>query len=242
MSVSSGPPGRGARVLVVAKAPEPGRVKTRLVPLLGEHGAATLCRAMLLDTLETCRLEVADVGVLYARAGERAALAALAGPGAPLVLQEGEGHACALRTGMRATLAERDSALLVASDVPGVPPGSPRRALTALEAGADVVLGPSEDGGYWLVGMREPHVAPFERIPWSTGTVLEVTLDRCRAAGLEVALVDSWRDVDTPEDLAAIAGAAIPGRRTRALVAQHSHASGAPAPSAPRAAISEARS
>lgn len=242
MSMSSGLSGRGVRVLVVAKAPEPGRVKTRLVPLLGEQGAAALCRAMLLDTLETSRREVADVGVLYARAEERAALAALAGPGAPLVLQEGEGHGCALRTGMRATLAERDSALLVASDVPGVPPGSLRRALTALETGADVVLGPSDDGGYWLVGMREPHAAPFERIPWSTETVLEVTLDRCRASGLEVALVDTWRDVDTPEDLAAIAGAAIPGRRTRGLVAQHSNPCVAHAPSAARTAISEARS
>ena len=241
MSVSSGPSGRGARVLVVAKAPEPGRVKTRLVPLLGEQGAAALCRAMLLDTLETSRLEVADVGVLYARAEERAALAALAGPGAPLVLQEGEGHACALRTGMRATLAERDSALLVASDIPGVPPGSLRRALTALETGADVVLGPSEDGGYWLVGMREPRVAPFERIPWSTSAVLEVTLERCAAAELEVALVDTWRDVDTPEDLAAVAGAAIPGRRTRELVAQHSRPCATAAPSVAHVAIGEAR-
>lgn len=242
MSVSSEPSGRGARVLVVAKAPEPGRVKTRLVPLLGEQGAAALCRAMLLDTLETSRLEVADVGVLYARAEERAALTALVGPGAPLVLQEGDGHACALRTGMRATLALRDSALLVASDVPGVPAGSLRRALAALETGADVVLGPSDDGGYWLVGMREPHEAPFERIPWSTSTVLEVTLDRCRAAGLEVALVDTWRDVDTPEDLATIAGAAIPGRRTRELVAQHSHRYAACAPSVAGAAIGEVRS
>jgi uncharacterized protein len=242
VSVSSGPSGRGARVLVVAKAPEPGRVKTRLVPLLGEQGAAALCRAMLLDTLETSRLEVADVGVLYARAEERDALAALAGPDALLVLQQGEGHACALRTGMRVTLAEWDSALLVASDLPGVPPGSLRRALSALEMGADVVLGPSHDGGYWLVGMREPHMEPFERIPWSTRTVLEVTLDRCRAAGLEVALADTWRDVDTPEDLAAIADVAIPGPRTRGLVAQHSHASAALAPSVPRAAIGEERS
>jgi len=104
------------------------------------------------------------------------------------------------------------------------------------------VLGPSDDGGYWLVGMREPHMEPFEHIPWSARTVLEVTLDRCRAAGLEVALVDTWRDVDTPEDLAAIAGAAIPGRRTRELVAQHSYALVALAPGAPRAEIGEAPS
>jgi hypothetical protein len=100
----------------------------------------------------------------------------------------------------------------------------------------------TNNGGYWLVGMREPHAAPFERIPWSTGTVVEVTLERCRAAGLEVALVDTWRDVDTPGDLAAIAGAAIPGRRTRELVAQQRHAYAGRAPSAPSAAIGEARS
>lgn len=215
------PPGRGARALVVAKAPVAGRVKTRLVPLLGEEGAAALARAMLLDTLECCRREVEEVGILHARNDEREILAALTGPGAVLIHQRGSGLGDALLTGMRRTLAERDTALLVSSDVPGLPEGSLAAALTALDDGADVVLGPCPDGGYWLVGMREALAAPFAAIPWSTPAVLDTTLARCSAARLEVELLEPWPDVDTPDDLAALAVADdVPGRRTKALVAQ----------------------
>ncbi len=215
------PPGRGARALIVAKAPVPGRVKTRLVPRLGEEGAAALSRAMLLDTLECCRREVEDVGILHARAEEGEALAALAGPGAVLIHQRGSGLGDALLTGMRQTLAERDAALLVSSDVPGLPEGSLRAALSALRAGADVVLGPCPDGGYWLVGMREALAEPFVGIPWSTPAVLDTTLARCRAAGLTVELLETWSDVDTPDDLAALAAAGdVPGPRTKEFIAQ----------------------
>jgi rSAM/selenodomain-associated transferase 1 len=215
------PPGRGARALVVAKAPVPGRVKTRLVPLLGEEGAAALSRAMLLDTLECCRREVEEVGVLHARADEGEALAALAGPGAVLIHQRGSGLGDALLTGMRRTLADRDAALLVSSDVPGLPEGSLRAALAALEGGADVVLGPCPDGGYWLVGMREALAAPFVEIPWSTPAVLDTTLARCRAANLAIELLATWRDIDTPDDLAALVAAGdVPGPRTKEFIAQ----------------------
>jgi ADP-ribose pyrophosphatase len=64
------------------------------------------------------------------------------------------------------------------------------------------VLGPAHDGGYWLIAMREPAEAPFRDIPWSTPAVWAATLERCVAAGLTVASVDLWRDVDTPVDLA----------------------------------------
>lgn len=220
MSVTGPPPGRGARALVVAKAPVPGQVKTRLAPLLGPHGAAMLARAMLLDVLDGCRAEVDEVGVLHARADERSSLAALLGDGGLVVLQEGTGLEAALLTGMRRTLAERETALLVSADVPGIPAGSLRRAIAALDAGSDVVLGPGDDGGYWLVAMREPHAAPFARIPWSTADVLTVTLERCREARLEVALVERWRDIDTPADLAALRGVSLPGRRTQLFIAQ----------------------
>ncbi|MGL6280345.1 MAG: TIGR04282 family arsenosugar biosynthesis glycosyltransferase [Gaiella sp.] len=215
-------PGRGARALVVAKAPLPGRVKTRLVPALGAERAARLARAMLLDTIDGCRAEVAEVGVLHASPDEHEALATLLGDDRLVVRQDGAGLEAALLSGMRRTLDERETALLVSSDVPGIPPGSLRRAVAALDAGADVVLGPGDDGGYWLVAMREPHAAPFARIPWSTPDVLSTTLERCKAAHLDVALIDRWRDVDTPDDLVALAGAArLPGRRTEQFIAQH---------------------
>jgi rSAM/selenodomain-associated transferase 1 len=190
------------RVLVVGKAPVPGRAKTRLVPPLTGEQAAGLQEALLLDTLDACRAEVPDTAVLHADQSETAALGRLVGPDVPLVLQEGRGLGDALRLGMARGLAAGPTAL-VSSDIPGLPPGSLRRAFTLLEEGTcDVVLGPAFDGGYWLVAMREPSDAPFEAIPWSTPAARAVTVQRCEEAGLEVATVDPWRDVDTPVDLA----------------------------------------
>ncbi|MCI0636610.1 MAG: DUF2064 domain-containing protein, partial [Actinobacteria bacterium] len=90
---------------------------------------------------------------------------------------------------------------IVSSDVPGLPRGCVGAAFTALEGGADVVLGPATDGGYWLVAMRDAHDEPFRDIPWSTPAVLAVTRERCRAAQLRVVELEPWRDVDTPVDL-----------------------------------------
>jgi rSAM/selenodomain-associated transferase 1 len=214
------PRGRGERVLVVAKAPAPGRTKTRLCPPLSPDEAATLGRAMLLDTLETCRAECNDVGILYAYRHEAEALRDLAGPSARLVLQDGHGLTDALRSGSLTALADADAVALVSSDIPGVPAGSLRRAFAELGDGADVVLGPGLDGGYWLVALRAPHAAPFADIPWSTPDVLDVTRERCAAAGLAVALLPPWRDVDTAGDLAALLADrdGLPGRRSAATL------------------------
>lgn len=219
MSVTA-PRGRGERVLVVAKAPEPGRTKTRLCPPLTPAEASALGRAMLLDALETCRRESADVGLLHADPAETRALRTLAGSHTPLVLQRGAGLAGALRSGADAALASAGAVALVASDVPGISPGSLRRAFAELRGGADVVLGPGFDGGYWLVALREPHAAPFEGIPWSTPEVLAATLERCAAAGLSVSLLEPWRDIDTADDLRALVPdlERLPGRRTAALL------------------------
>ena len=188
-------------VLIVAKAPIPGRAKTRLVPPLTANQAAKLQEALLLDTLEACRAEVPDTALLHADMSDAAILARLVGPGVPLVLQEGRGLPDALRLGMARRLADGPTAL-VSSDIPGVPAGALSRAFTLLkEESCDVVLGPALDGGYWLIAMREPSDAPFDAIPWSTPAVFAVTVERCKQAGLRVGKVDPWRDVDTPVDL-----------------------------------------
>jgi rSAM/selenodomain-associated transferase 1 len=189
-------------VLIVAKAPIPGRSKTRLVPRLTPEQAAALQEALLLDTLEACRAEVPDTALLHADPSEAPVLARLVGPDVPLVLQEGRGLGEALRLGMAHGLADGPTAL-VSSDIPGLPSGSLSRAFTLLEErSCDVVLGPALDGGYWLIAMRERSDAPFALIPWSTPAACAVTVQRCEAAGLVVATIDPWRDIDTPVDLA----------------------------------------
>jgi hypothetical protein len=210
----------GGTALVIAKAPSPGRVKTRLVPPLEPAQAVRLHEALLLDTLDGCRREAARVGVLHP-AGDAAALAALVGEDVPLVAQRGSGLAAALEGALQAAALDAPLAI-VSSDIPGVPPGALQRAFAALAAGADVVLGPAADGGYWLIALREASAAPFADIPWSTPAVLGVTLARCAGAGLRVELVDTWRDLDTLVDLdfaAAEADAAI-APRTTALLAE----------------------
>jgi rSAM/selenodomain-associated transferase 1 len=185
--------------LVVAKAPVLG--KTRLVPPLSGEQAASLQRALLIDTLAACRREADDVRLLVASESECAALAALV-PGTPIELQRGKGLGDALRHGV-ADHVEGGPVAIISSDLPGLPAGSIAEAADALAGGVDVVLGPAMDGGYWLVGMRAAGEAPFRSIPWSTPAVLAVTLRRCREAGLRVHTLQPWRDVDTYADLAA---------------------------------------
>ncbi len=186
-------------VLVVAKAPAGGRSKTRLVPPLTPADAAALHEALLLDTIDACRREVVDVRILHADPADEAPLAELS-PGIGLVRQEGRGLADALRLGI-ANHVEDGPVAIVSSDVPGLPPGSLATAFAALADGADVVLGPAVDGGYWLIAMREAHAAPFEGIPWSTPAVHAVTRRRSEDAGLSVVELPLWRDIDTLVDL-----------------------------------------
>ena len=200
------------RVLVVAKAPVPGRAKTRLVPPLSAEQAAALSRALLLDTLDACRAQGFEPGILCAETGDE--LRRVVGPDVELEAQEGLGLADALRLGIR----RHAPVALVSGDVPGLPPDSLARSFAALDDGADVVLGPATDGGYWLVAMREPHEAPFERIPWSTPAVLETTLARCADAGLRVELVDRWPDLDTAADLVSVGRYPAHAPRTFALL------------------------
>ena len=185
---------------MIAKAPAPGRAKTRLVPPLRPAEAAGLQEAMLLDTLDACRAEVEDVAILHADAEEAAELSRIA-PGARLVMQKGRGLEEALGRTLDDHLGDGPVAI-VSSDIPAFPAGSLDRAFARLDEGADIVLGPAFDGGYWLVAMREFHPEPLREIPWSTPAVLAVTLERCRAAGLRAELLEPWRDLDTAVDLA----------------------------------------
>jgi ADP-ribose pyrophosphatase len=155
---------------------------------------------MLLDTLDACRAEVENVAILHADAAEAEELSRAA-PGVPLVLQEGSGLEQALGRTLEHHLADGPVAI-VSSDIPAVPAGSLDRAFALLDEGADIVLGPALDGGYWLVAMHEFHPEPLREIPWSTPAVLAVTLERSRAAGLRAELLEPWRDLDTAVDLA----------------------------------------
>ena len=206
-------------VLVVAKSPAGGRSKTRLVPPLSNVQAAALSEALLLDTLAGCRAEADDVRILHGGNADESELARLA-PGIPLERQQGAGLADALRLGVASHAGAGARVAIVSSDIPGIPPGSLRATFAALDDGADVVLGPALDGGYWLIALRERHDEVFREIPWSTPAVLAVTRQRCADAGLRLVELERWRDVDTLVDLAFVAhrDGASSAPRTRELL------------------------
>ena len=195
----------GSRVAlcIMAKAPEPGRVKTRLCPPLSPDGAAELYRCFLLDKIAQAREVAGAERVLaYAPAESAAVFEALA-PDFTLLAQRGADLTARLVAVCDEILRDGcDAAILIDSDTPTLPTERLERAVAVMSGGwRDLVLGPSEDGGYYLIGLRRPHPELFEGMRWSTPTVLEETLRRSRALGLSSTRLPAWYDVDTAADL-----------------------------------------
>lgn len=191
--------------MVMAKFPAPGAVKTRLVPPLTQRAACALARAMLQDTVAACR-RCARIPVWVAVEPPRAqaAMRRLLGNGVATLPQSGadfgERIANALRTcrarGFRACL-------VVGADHPTLPTRYIAQAIQALRRPRPLVtLGPTTDGGYYLIGLNEFTPELFEGIAWSTAAVLKDTVARARAQGIEIKRLPVWFDVDTPDDLA----------------------------------------
>lgn len=192
----------------MTKVPEPGKVKTRLTPPLTPAEAAGLNICFLKDTAAAIQAAGAKsrargVGVYTPAGGERAYEGLLPNDFV-LLPQRGDGF------GERLTLAMQDllacgfeAACLIDSDSPTVPAASYRRAAELLSepVAHRVVIGPSDDGGYYLIGMRQNHRVVFEDIDWSTDRVLQQTIDRARSAKLDVQLLPQGYDVDDAQTL-----------------------------------------
>jgi rSAM/selenodomain-associated transferase 1 len=190
-------------LLVFTKPPIPGRVKTRLLGELTPGSAARLHQALLGDLLTA--LEGGSFSVRVAVALEpREAVPAIHHPVVGDVERQrgadlGERMFNALSDAAR----DHDLVAVVGSDLPGLDGGRVDDAFERLEHGADVVLGPTADGGYYLLGLRARRIdrALFEGVAWSTGRVLEQTLERCQRLGLRRAMLETGRDIDRPADL-----------------------------------------
>jgi rSAM/selenodomain-associated transferase 1 len=158
-------------------------------------------------------LDGAVPAVVYAPDEARAFFEALA-PGAAPFPQRGDDLGARMARAFDELLAlDVGGAILIGSDAPTLPRATLGQAVAAI-AGADVVLGPSDDGGYYLIGLRAPRPDLFAGIAWSTETVFAATIDRARAARLSTAILPSWFDVDTPGDLdRLVSSLADPGTR-----------------------------
>ncbi|GAA1408779.1 TIGR04282 family arsenosugar biosynthesis glycosyltransferase [Catellatospora coxensis] len=203
-----------AQLLVIAKAPVPGRVKTRLCPPCTPRQAADLAAAALADTLDAVTDAPARRRVLVLDGDHPAP------DGWTTLPQRGVG------LGQRLTNAFADSALpgvgsvLVGMDTPQLTPPLLAAAARALDA-VDATIGPADDGGWWLLALRDPrHAAILSEVPMSTPDTCAATLDALHRLGLRVTRLQSLRDVDTATDALAVA-AAHPHGRFAATVRAH---------------------
>jgi uncharacterized protein len=187
---------------VIAKEPVAGLAKTRLVPAMGDTGAARAAAAMLADTLAAVRASGADPWLCFTPTGARERLRRLA-PGFGLLAQAAGGLGDRLAACLADLLgAGAERVAIVGADTPHVPQASYRRAFALLDE-VDVVLGPALDGGYYLVAAKAARPELFVGIPMGTEVVLTETLARAARGGLAVALLPPLRDLDRVEDLAA---------------------------------------
>ena len=191
-------------VICFTRLPLPGRTKTRLLPLLTGAQCARLHTAFLRDLAAVYAAVDADLFIAYSPEGEPDMLGEIFPRAAGFFPQQGWDLGERMHRALCRVLALGYRAcLLTGSYLPLLTPGHLERAFQALE-GADAVLGPTPDGGYYLVGLRRPSPALFTGQRYGHGTVYENTLSAARAAALRVAAAPVCSDVDTPEDLAAL--------------------------------------
>ncbi|MBL4729661.1 MAG: TIGR04282 family arsenosugar biosynthesis glycosyltransferase [Gammaproteobacteria bacterium] len=193
-----------SRIVVFAREPRLGQVKSRLATEIGAQQALAVYQAMLarlggllnrtqiaewdLWVTSNCShknfLSICNVKNIYTQCGENLG-ARMSGAIEQTLHDKGVG-----------------SVILIGTDCPALTAGYLDQALLTLASGVDVVLGPAEDGGYVLVGMRRPIAAVFEGIPWGTGQVMQKTLQALQDHELSYKLLSTLWDVDRPEDLA----------------------------------------
>jgi rSAM/selenodomain-associated transferase 1 len=189
-------------VIIVTKQPQPGKVKTRLCPPLSPENAAALSEAFLRDTIDTVsRVSECDLIIGYSPLASidwfRDLIPCV------LLIPQGDGNLGERMRRLAGDVFERgyDQVFLIGTDTPHLNAERLEEAFALLTPNG-VVLGPSEDGGYYLLGLSKPNPALFENIDWSTDQVFSQTKERAAACRLSVKLLPKERDIDTPKDLA----------------------------------------
>ena len=204
MNSAASQPSATFGLLLFTRYPEPGRTKTRMIPHLGPEGAAALQRAMtehVLGQVTAAAQQLPLAIEVHFAGGTEAQMQGWLGDRITYHPQSEGDLGAKLAAAFGHNLAAgRAGAIAIGSDCPAL--GAPHlaAALKALQS-ADVVLGPATDGGYYLIGLRQPQPALFEAIAWGTGQVLAQTLAAAASQGLAVELLTPLTDIDLPEDL-----------------------------------------
>jgi rSAM/selenodomain-associated transferase 1 len=204
-------------LVLMAKRPEPGLTKTRLSPTLDRVEAAALFTCFLRDKLTMMQtIEIAQPAVAYSPQKARGYFEQFA-PDVLLIPQTGENLAQSLCNIFEVTLnLGFEQVLAIDGDSPDLPTSYLRDAFHALDdPKVDVTLGPTEDGGYYAIGMRRLHRMLFD-VEMSTPSVYADTLAQAEGAGLKITSLPIWYDVDRPEDLVRLRGSLASGAAERA--------------------------
>jgi len=191
-------------LVVVAKAPVPGEVKTRLCPEFTTEEATNLYRCFIQDRIkEIGSLTSMNLAISYTPEDSEEYFGQFLSNGFHLFPQRGKDLGERLSNIFVDKLAgEYDAVSIIDSDTPDLPRSIVQQSFQLLIADrADAVFGPCHDGGYYLVGMRKPHPELFQKIPWSTEKVLPRTLEKADSLGLQTKLLPKWNDLDTFQDL-----------------------------------------
>ncbi len=190
--------GEDTCICVFLKPPIPGKVKTRLIPVVAAEGAAALAEAFFRDTW-SC-VESLSWAVPIVASTDSLGPGILPRPDSQVWLQGGGDLGARIERILRRALTQAPFAMALGADSPGIPPSFLERAHDALQS-ADAVLGPCDDGGFYLLGLRECSPGLLAGIPWSQSTTLARTFNRLRERGLKSIVLDPWYDIDRPEDL-----------------------------------------
>ena len=205
-------------LICFTRPPIPGRTKTRLMPLLSGEECAALHTAFLRDIAAVCGRVDADLYVAYAPEGDWGILRELFPAALDLFPQDGEGLGERMHRALSRVLAlGYEACVLIGSDLPELTEGHLAAAFAALEE-ADASLGPTEDGGYYLVGLKKPCRALFAGQAYGHESVYENAWAAIRGAGLRFRPAPPCRDVDVPEDLCRLPGTVRPDSHTARLL------------------------
>ncbi len=187
-------------LILFARDPVLGRVKTRLSPFLQEDAILELYTCFLQDSLDKIRqVENVDRFVGVAPSNESGFFNGTSDSDIRLFVQEGKELGDKMRRAIQDRFAEGyKRVVIIGSDSPSLPVSYISRAMDSVK---DMVLGPSTDGGYYLIGMQGKVVEVFDGVAWGTETVLRETCERLMRSGADLELLPVWYDVDSPEDL-----------------------------------------
>ena len=192
-------------VLLFVKYPSPGRVKTRLTKSIGDKDAAWLYRCFVEDMLEMLTETGSDVWICFDPAEKKEKSTEWIGTGYKFLPQRGDNLGERMKNAFNDAFAENiKQAILIGSDIPDLPSEIIESAFNNLSK-SGVVIGPSRDGGYYLIGFSSHTFTPevFDDIPWSTSMVLDRTMDKMGKN--KPAILTQFTDIDTVEDLATLA-------------------------------------